>query len=77
MQQLLGTAALTPRMLLTVVPFPFVVWGADELRRYLVRRRSAGRREQSMTEGEQPAGAAGGATADGEGSGASDRTTGT
>jgi magnesium-transporting ATPase (P-type) len=64
-QQLLGTAALTPRMLLTVVPFPFVVWGADELRRYLVRRRSAGSREQSMGEREPPAGAAAGETADG------------
>jgi calcium-translocating P-type ATPase len=38
LQDLLGTAALTPRMLLITVPFPFVVWGADELRRYLVRR---------------------------------------
>jgi magnesium-transporting ATPase (P-type) len=64
-QQLLGTAALTPRMLLTVVPFPFVVWGADELRRYLVRRRSAGSREQSIGEREPPAGAAAGETADG------------
>ncbi|MBO0683289.1 MAG: cation transporting ATPase C-terminal domain-containing protein, partial [Candidatus Dormibacteraeota bacterium] len=38
LQQLLGTAALPPHMLLITLPFPFVVWGADELRRYLVRR---------------------------------------
>jgi hypothetical protein len=24
---------------LLTVPFPFIVWGADELRRYLIRRR--------------------------------------
>ncbi|WP_028801195.1 cation-translocating P-type ATPase [Streptomyces sp. 142MFCol3.1] len=39
LQTLLGTAALTPRMLALVVPFPFIVWGADELRRWLLRRR--------------------------------------
>jgi hypothetical protein len=37
---LLGTAALTPEMLLFVAPFPFVVWGADELRRWALRRRA-------------------------------------
>jgi calcium-translocating P-type ATPase len=42
-QALLGTAALTPDMLLFVVPFPFIVWGADELRRGLLRRRAARR----------------------------------
>jgi len=36
-----GTAALTPAQLATVAPFPFIVWGADELRRMLVRRRKA------------------------------------
>ncbi|MFJ5032503.1 cation-translocating P-type ATPase [Streptomyces sp. NPDC088560] len=41
LQTLLGTAALTPRMLALVVPFPFIVWGADELRRWLLRRRRA------------------------------------
>ena len=35
-----GTAALGPAQLATVAPFPFVVWGADELRRALVRRRT-------------------------------------
>jgi calcium-translocating P-type ATPase len=37
---LFGTAALSPGQLLLVVPFPFIVWGADELRR-LWRRRGA------------------------------------
>nr|WP_272956183.1 cation-transporting P-type ATPase [Actinopolymorpha rutila] len=37
-QDLLGTAALTPDMIVFVVPFPFIVWGADEIRRWLVRR---------------------------------------
>jgi len=40
-QSVLGTAGLTPGMLLFVVPFPFVVWGADEVRRWLLRRREA------------------------------------
>jgi calcium-translocating P-type ATPase len=37
-QEILGTAPLEPSSLLFVAPFPFIVWGADELRRYLVRR---------------------------------------
>jgi magnesium-transporting ATPase (P-type) len=41
-QDLLGTAALPLRDLLIVLPFPFIVWGADELRRWLVRRRQRG-----------------------------------
>jgi calcium-translocating P-type ATPase len=40
-QSVLGTAALTPEMLLFTTPFPVIVWGADELRRWLVRRRAA------------------------------------
>jgi len=40
-QSILGTAALTPGMLLFVAPFPLIVWGADELRRWLLRRRSS------------------------------------
>jgi Cation transporting ATPase, C-terminus len=39
-----GTATLSPRQLATVAPFPFIVWGADEIRRALVRRRSQARR---------------------------------
>ncbi len=37
-QSLLGTAPLSPSALLFAVPFPFIVWGADELRRFLLRR---------------------------------------
>lgn len=38
-QDLLGTAAALPaKDLLLVAPFPFIVWGADELRRWLLRR---------------------------------------
>jgi calcium-translocating P-type ATPase len=41
LHRLFGTAALRPSDLLTVLPFPFVVWGADELRKAVVRRRPA------------------------------------
>jgi calcium-translocating P-type ATPase len=44
-QSLLGTAVPTPQMLLLLVPIPFIVWGADELRRWIVRRRAASPRE--------------------------------
>ncbi|HEY7255737.1 MAG TPA: cation-transporting P-type ATPase [Solirubrobacterales bacterium] len=37
-QDLLGFAALPAKDLLLVAPFPFIVWGADELRRWLLRR---------------------------------------
>jgi calcium-translocating P-type ATPase len=37
-QELLATAPLGPPELLFALPFPFIVWGADELRRYLIRR---------------------------------------
>jgi calcium-translocating P-type ATPase len=37
-QELLGTAALPPKDILLVLPFPFIVWGADELRRMMIRR---------------------------------------
>jgi Cation transporting ATPase, C-terminus len=33
-----GTASLSPGQLAIVAPFPFIVWGADEIRRWLVRR---------------------------------------
>ncbi|MFI9847028.1 cation transporting ATPase C-terminal domain-containing protein [Nonomuraea sp. NPDC051941] len=42
-QALLGTAALPPGDLLLLIPYPFIVWGADESRRYLIRRRTRGR----------------------------------
>ena len=38
-----GTAALPANQLMLVTPFPFIVWGADELRR-LWRRGRAHRR---------------------------------
>jgi hypothetical protein len=39
-----GTEALSPAQLAIVVPFPFIVWGADEIRRLLLRRYHASRR---------------------------------
>jgi Cation transporting ATPase, C-terminus len=33
-----GSAALTPGQLLTVAPYPIIVWGADEIRRAILRR---------------------------------------
>jgi magnesium-transporting ATPase (P-type) len=41
-QDLLGTAALPAKDLLLVLPFPFIVWGADELRRWRLRRSERG-----------------------------------
>ncbi|HEX8976656.1 MAG TPA: cation-transporting P-type ATPase [Solirubrobacteraceae bacterium] len=40
-QSLLATAALSPTDVLFALPFPFIVWGADELRRYLIRARAS------------------------------------
>jgi magnesium-transporting ATPase (P-type) len=34
-----GTAPLAPDQLAIVVPFPFIVWAADEIRRWVLRRR--------------------------------------
>jgi magnesium-transporting ATPase (P-type) len=48
LQNLLATAALPARDVLFLLPYPIIVWGADEIRRWLVRRRSgavAGRRK--------------------------------
>jgi hypothetical protein len=39
-QDALGTAALGLPELLFILPFPFIVWGADEVRRWALRRRS-------------------------------------
>ena len=41
LQSLLATAPPSPDALALTVAFPFIVWGADELRRYLLRRREA------------------------------------
>jgi len=40
MQSLLGTASLPVHDLLFLLPYPFIVWGADEIRRFIVRRRT-------------------------------------
>jgi magnesium-transporting ATPase (P-type) len=37
MQSLLGTAALPLHDLAFLLPYPFIVWGADESRRFLIR----------------------------------------
>jgi len=42
LQSLLATAALEPWMVAYVLPFPLIVWGADELRRWIVRRAQSG-----------------------------------
>jgi magnesium-transporting ATPase (P-type) len=39
MQTVLGTAPLSLDMLVFTLPFPIIVWGADELRRWLLRRK--------------------------------------
>ena len=41
LQDVFGTSALGPSELALLAGFPFVVWGADELRRALLRRRDA------------------------------------
>jgi calcium-translocating P-type ATPase len=44
LQSLLGTTGLSLRDLAVLLPFPVIVWGADELRRWWVRRRARGAR---------------------------------
>ena len=39
MHVLFGTAALSVAQLALVVPYPFIIWGADELRRAFMRSR--------------------------------------
>ncbi|MGZ4520636.1 MAG: cation-translocating P-type ATPase [Mycobacteriaceae bacterium] len=34
-----GTAPLAPSQLALVLPYPFIIWGADEIRRWIQRRR--------------------------------------
>ena len=41
LQAAFSTAALGPAELIVLLPMPFVIWGADELRRMLLRRHSA------------------------------------
>lgn len=40
LQSAFGTELPDASALLLLLPLPFAVWGADELRRYLVRRRA-------------------------------------
>jgi calcium-translocating P-type ATPase len=42
-----GTVPLRPVDLALLLPFPLVVWGADELRRFLLRRRANGGKQRS------------------------------
>jgi hypothetical protein len=44
-----ATAPLTGAQLATVAPFPFIVWGADELRRLILRRHQARHRTDHAT----------------------------
>jgi magnesium-transporting ATPase (P-type) len=41
LQGVLGTAALPARYVVLLLPYPFIVLGADELRKWIVRRRAA------------------------------------
>ncbi len=47
LQSLLGTAALPGRYLLLLLPYPLIVWGADELRKYILRRTAGSTRGPS------------------------------
>jgi hypothetical protein len=47
-QALLGTAVPPARDMLLLIPFPFIVWGADQLRKYVIRSRSS-RRAAAVT----------------------------
>ena len=53
MHGLFGTASLSPGQLAIMAPFPFIVWGADEIRRWLVRR--TGRRPGAADRRDSPA----------------------
>jgi uncharacterized membrane protein YdfJ with MMPL/SSD domain len=47
LQGVFGTEALTPAQLAIAAPFPLIVWGADEIRRMLMRRYHTGRQRSS------------------------------
>jgi magnesium-transporting ATPase (P-type) len=47
LQGVFATEALTPAQLAIVAPFPLIVWGADEIRRMLMRRYHTGRQRSS------------------------------
>ncbi len=55
LQRLFGTAALGPGTLAVIAPFPFIVWGLDELHRLKRRRRlsrPAGSSERQIAYGD-------------------------
>ena len=57
LNSIFGTAPLTGAQLATVAPFPFIVWGADELRHLFLRRhRSAPRGSGEPPARSRPAG---------------------
>ena len=47
-QSLFGTAALGWEEIAFLLPFPFIVWGSDELRRAYVRRRARSTKTRSV-----------------------------
>jgi magnesium-transporting ATPase (P-type) len=49
LQSLLGTAALPARDVLFLLPYPFIVWGADEIRKWALRHRRTGRAREIAT----------------------------
>jgi calcium-translocating P-type ATPase len=73
LQDVFGTAALGWSQLALIAPFPIVVWGADEIARWVARRRSVAgagvldRRGQHVVEGTAWADPSGPAVADPQG----------
>lgn len=53
-----GTTAPSVSQLLLVAPFPFIVWGADELRRFWRRRQGPTQPDHSGTSAAKPPGSA-------------------
>jgi len=59
LQTIFGTAAPSARQLVILLPFPFVVWGADEIRRWIQRHRHAQVPDATKRDVAHPDGAAG------------------
>jgi calcium-translocating P-type ATPase len=51
LQDVFGTAAVGGDSLLLLLPMPFVVWGVDEVRRWVVRRHAAARGPSALAVG--------------------------
>ncbi len=47
LHRVFGTAALSPTQVAVVIPYPFVIWGADEVRRWVQRHRAVPRQVRS------------------------------